>query len=247
MARPTTKEEFKAYCLRRLGDGAIEINVTDAQVDDRVNDSVNYWWDYHYDGAMPTYLKHAVTQTDIDNSYITVPDSFIGIVELLPFGDVGSMEWHSGQYQVLINELQNVTDFSTVNYFFAQQRIEELQTLLSNNPPFRFNRILNQLFLDFDWATNLKVGDYLILRAYQIIPDDDTVADMWKDLWLGKYATQMIKQQWGSNLSKFEGLMLPGGVTFNGQQIYDQATEEINRLEDEMLTNYSVPLIGFMA
>ena len=61
MAQPTTKDQFKEWCLRKLGKPVIEINVDDDQVDDRVEESLSYYWDYHFDGAERTFLKHVVT------------------------------------------------------------------------------------------------------------------------------------------------------------------------------------------
>ena len=245
MARPTTREEFKAYCLRRLGDGVIDINVSDAQVDDRIDDAVSYWWDYHADGTEEIFLKHQITQTDIDNGYIPVPDNIIGAVDLL---DIGSAVYTSdtwtanNSFNVWLEDMQYINDFSLSSYYMTLQRIQEIQKMFSTNPTYRYNRHLNKLHIDTDWGLNLELGNWIVVRAFQILPDDDSVADLWKDIWLSEYTTALIKYQWGSNLSKFEGLQLPGGVTFNGQTIKDEAREDIERMKGEMLDNYAMPL-----
>ena len=82
MRRPTTKADFKEHCLRRLGKPVVEINVDEDQIDDRVDEALDYFQDYHFDGIEQTYYKHVVTQTDMDNKYITLPDNIVGVVDL---------------------------------------------------------------------------------------------------------------------------------------------------------------------
>jgi len=118
----------------------------------------------------------------------------------------------------------------------AMQHIQLLEELLVGKQPLRYNRHTNQLHVDMDWD-KFADGDYLIAEAYQVV-DPDTYADVWKSNWLQKYTTALIKRQWGSNLIKFEGMQLPGGVTFNGMKIYDDANAEIERYEQEVITNY---------
>ena len=91
-----------------------------------------------------------------------------------------------------------------------------------------------------DWD-RLAEGEYLIAECYNIV-DPDVYSDVWKDRWLQNYASAKIKYQWGSNLTKFNGMQLPGGVQFNGEQILADAREEIQRLEDDMITSYSLPV-----
>jgi hypothetical protein len=52
----------------------------------------------------------------------------------------------------------------------------------------------------------------------------------------------LIKKQWGTNLTKFVGVQLPGGITFNGEKIYNDAHEAIDKLEAEMINSYSLPV-----
>jgi hypothetical protein len=72
--------------------------------------------------------------------------------------------------------------------------------------------------------------------------DSAQYASVWNDRWLKEYATALIKKNWGSNLSKFQGVQLPGGVMLNGQQIYNDAVEEIKALEEEMSSKYELPV-----
>jgi hypothetical protein len=74
MAQPTTRAEFKEWCLRKLGKPVIEINVDQDQADDRIEEALAYWADYHFDGVEKTYMKHQVTADDVTNKYITIPE-----------------------------------------------------------------------------------------------------------------------------------------------------------------------------
>ena len=115
-----------------------------------------------------------------------------------------------------------------------------MQELFVGKQPFRYNRHLDRLYIDMDWSFRVTAGEYIIIKCYRTA-DPDTYGDVWADRWLRKYATQLIKRQWGTNLKKFSGMQLPGGVTFNGEQIYNEAEEEIKRLEEEMINTYSLP------
>ena len=99
---------------------------------------------------------------------------------------------------------------------------------------------MNQLHLDLDWDADVEEGDYVIVEAMRIV-DPSTYSDVYNDMFLKQYVTALIKQQWGANLIKFEGMQLPGGVTLNGRQIFDDATEELNQIREQMQLNYEMP------
>ena len=237
MAVPSSRSTFKEFCLRRLGKPVIEINVDDDQVEDRIDEALQFYWDYHYDGTERTFYKWAITASDKTNGYVTVPENIIGIINLFDIGDaVNTNNLFNIRYQIALNDLYTLTSQSMVPYYMAMQHIQMLEELLVGKQPLRYNRHTDRLYIDMDWD-KFADGDYLIAEAYQVI-DPDTYADVWKSNWLQKYATALIKRQWGSNLSKFEGMQLPGGLTFNGAKIYDDANAEIERMEQEMNTNY---------
>ena len=240
MSRPTTKTEFKEHCLRRLGKPVIEINVDEDQVDDRVDEALDYYADYHFDGIEHTYYKQAVTQTDIDNKYITVPENIIGIVDIFDIGDATSTNnLFNIRYQIALNDLYDLSRYELVPYYMNFQNIRMIEEILVGKQRIRYNRVLNRLHVDMNWD-RLNVGNFIVMKAYRVI-DPDTYTDIWKDRWLLRYASCLIKLQWGSNLTKFEGMQLPGGVQFNGQKIYDDAFSERQQLEEEMATAYSYP------
>jgi len=241
MAQPTTKAEFKEWCLRKLGKPVIEINVDDDQVDDRVEEAFSYYWDYHFDGTEKTFLKHVLTSTDITNKYITIAENIIGVVNIFDIGDSLSVNnLFNIRYQFALNDMYDMSSYRLQEYMMAMQHIQFIEEMLVGKQPIRYNRHVNRLHIDMDWE-KVSAGDYVVAECYQIV-DPATYGDVYKDRWLQSYATAKIKYQWGSNLTKFNGMQLPGGVTFNGEQILADAREEIQRLEDDMISSYSLPV-----
>lgn len=240
MAVPTTRSEFKEYCLRKLGKPVIEINVDDDQVEDRIDESLRYYWDYHFDGAEKTYYKHQITAQTKTNKFITLPDNIIGAVKIFPVGQsLNTMNLFNLRYQIALNDLYTLTTQSMVPYVMAMQHIQFLEEILVGQKPIRYNRHKNRLYIDMDWDLAVE-GEYIVVEAYEVV-DPDVYQDVWSDRWLALYTTAQIKYQWGSNLTKFTGMVLPGGVQFNGEKIQDDAKAEIEALEQEMQTSYTLP------
>jgi hypothetical protein len=242
MAVPTSRATFKEYCLRKLGKPVIEINVDDDQIDDRIDECIRYYWDYHFDGTEKTYYKHLITdQTKIDK-YITLPENIIGAIRIFQIGDpsLRASDMFNIRYQIALNDLYQLTTVSLLPYYMAMQHLGTITELLVGQQPIRYNRHTNKLHVDMDW-TKIDVGQFLMIEAYEVI-DPDTYTNAWGDRWLQEYTTQKIKYQWGSNLTKFTGMVLPGGVQFNGEKILDDAEKAIEKLEQEMISSYSLPV-----
>lgn len=246
MAQPTDRRSFKEWCLRKLGKPVIEINVDQDQVDDRVDEALSYYWDYHFDGTEKTFLKHQITDADKANGYITVPENIIGMINIfnLSTTSLSTSNIFSAQYQFVLGNLHEFANYDLVHYFMNMQHIQFMEEMLAGKQPMRYNRNVNRLYIDTDWKA-LATDNYIVAEAYQIV-DPAIYIDVWKDRWLQNYATAKIKYQWGSNLTKFNGMQLPGGVTFNGEQILSDAREEIQRLEDDMIGSYSLPVIDMI-
>jgi len=242
MAVPTTRNEFKEYCLRKLGKPVIEINVDDDQVDDRIDESLRYYWDYHFDGTEKIYYKHQVTQQNMTDKYITMPENIIGAVRVFPIADpmVRSDDLFNIRYQIALNDLYTLTSVSMVPYYMTMEHLALITEMLVGQQPIRYNRHKDRLYVDMDWG-KINVGEYLLVEAYEVI-DPDEWTDVWADRWLQNYATAKIKYQWGSNLTKFSGMSLPGGVQFNGEKILGDAQAEIEKMEAEMISSYSLPV-----
>ena len=246
MAQPTTRKEFSEYCLRKLGKPVIEINVDVDQVSDRIDEALSYYWDYHFDGAEKIYLKHQITADDKANGYITVPESIIGVINIfnLSATSLSTSNIFSAQYQFVLNHMHEIANYDLTHYYMNMQYIQFMEEILTGAQPIRYNRHVNKLHVDTDW-NRLSEGAYIVAECYKVV-DPNTYADVWKDRWLQNYSTAKIKYQWGSNLTKFEGMQLPGGVSFNGAQILQDAQTEIEKLEEDMINSYSLPVIDMI-
>lgn len=311
MAQPTTRLQFIDYCKRRLGFPVIDINVDDDQVNDRVDDALQFFEDYHFDGVEKMYMKHRITQADIDRRWIYCPDAVTYVVGMFPFDDSNaSINMFDLRYQLRLHDLYDFTSVSYVSYEITMQHIRTLNLLFSGTPQIRFNRKQNKIFLDIDWSRDLSVGDYVVIDCYRAIrpatitltgtgtavTSANTIAgtntvfdqellegdiitldgqelqvsqitsptslttigpvatnvtngvltkpgnsEVWNDRFLKRYATALIKYQWGSNLSKFAGIQMPGGVTLDGVRIMTEAKEEMDKIEEDMYNFNSLP------
>lgn len=247
MSKPTSKTEFKGYCLRALGDGVINIEVSDDQVDDRIDEALRYFWDYHFDGVDKTYYKYQITEEDKVNRYIEMPDNIIGAVNLFRLGF-----YHNNQasmfnvtYQIALNDLYTLTSFNVVPFYMMMQHMNVLHEVLIGEKPIRYNRHKNRLYIDMNWDL-LEPGQFIVVEAYEVL-DPDVYTDAWSDRWLLEYATALIKRQWGNNTRKYKNIELPNGVKISGQEILDEAQNEIKALRDEMISSYSLPVSDMIA
>jgi len=241
MALPTSRSQFKEYVLRKLGKPVIEINVDDDQIEDRIDEALHYFADYHFDGSDKIYYKAQIAQQDITNRYVTMPDNIIGVVNLFEIGQaLNTNNLFNIRYQIALNDLYTLTSVSMVPYYMSMQHVQFLEQMLVGKQPLRYNRHQNRCYIDMDWSI-INVGDYLIIEAYQVV-DPDQFTRAWGDRWLARYAECLIKEQWGQNLKKFEGMQMPGGLKFNGQKIYDEAVLERANLEKEMVYTYGLPV-----
>ena len=272
MAIPSTKATLKSYCLRSLGDGVIDINVSDDQVDDRLDEALQYFAQYHYDGIERVYLKHKITQTELDRGitntttsvtdkidsdisadwlegkgFIPVPDTIVSVVKVFPLTDTGGGgSLFDVRYQLRLNDLYDFSSTSVMHYQQTMQHLDFLEHILVGETPIRFNQHQNRLYLDMDWTNNMTVDEYLIIECYRKL-DPTSYTDIYDDIYLKRYATSLIKKQWGTNLTKFQGVKLPGGIELNGRQIYEDALRELAELRQRMSTDYELPpldLIG---
>jgi hypothetical protein len=311
MAKPTTRATFKNYCLRRLGWPVIDINVDDDQIEDRIDDALQFFEDYHFDGVEEMFMKHRISAEDIQRGWIYCPDSVTFVTAVFPFDDSNSsINMFDLRYQLRLHDLYDFTSVSYVSYEITMQHLRSLQLLFAGTPQFRFNRKQNKVFLDIDWSRDLEVGDYVIVKCYRAVRPDTviltgtmsanttantvtgsntifdqellendfitingeskqvkkiispttlelqspvasnvlvataTVAgieDVWNDRFLKKYATALIKLQWGNNLSKFSGIQMPGGVTLDGVRIAEEARAEIKEVEEDLYQFNSLP------
>jgi hypothetical protein len=250
MANPTSRATLIEYCKRRLGDPVIEINVDEDQLEDRVDEALQYYQEYHSDATVRTYLKHLVTASDVTNEYITLSNNIIFVSKLFPVSSSfnSSYNFFDIKYQMMLNDIADLQNFAgdLAYYEQMQQYLSLLDMKLNGTPQVQFSRRQNRLYIFGDFADgDIQAGEYIIAEVYQIV-DPDTHTSVYNDMWLKEYTTSLIKQQWGQNLIKFEGMQLPGGVTLNGRQIYDDASGEIAQLRENIRLEHELPADFFV-
>lgn len=270
MASPNSRASLIEYCLRKLGKPVLEINVDDDQIGDLIDDALQYFNERHYDGAVRTYLKHklqpgektairsvstesktntasvgiatisATTKFEEGNNFLELPDSVIGVNNVFK---VDSSTISSGlfniKYQIFLNDLYYYGALDLLNYGMVKTHLEDISRLLTPDVQLRFNKKQHRLYLDIDWA-QVDEDQYIILDCIRIVNPND-FNEVYNDWWLKKYATALIKRQWGQNLIKFNGVQLPGGITLNGRELYEDAVQEIEKLEEELHNDYELP------
>lgn len=312
----STRQGLIDYCLRRLGFPVIEINIDDDQIEDRVDDALQLFQEYHFDGVERTYVKHQITgstlniQTgiaanfnvgetvtgatsgataivvsgvasaltvdnikgtfvasevlngsvsglsatlsasnfyaagDLENGYFPINTNILSIQRLFPIGQssqtTGTNNMFDLMYQMRMNDMYSLLSADLTYYSMVQTHLSTLDQMFVNQRQIRWNRKTNKLYIDTDWDLTFNVGDYVVAEAYAII-DPSLYPEVWDDMFLKKYLTALLKRQWGENMKKFGGIQLPGGVTLNGVELFQEATAEIAQIEDEMQMKYELP------
>lgn len=270
MAQPSTRQGLIDYCKRQLGAPVLQINIDNDQVDDIIDTAIQYFQEYHFDGIERMYLKHQITADDVTRfkesdelsstvdpdaatwenrkNFIEIPDHVIGISKV--FGV--SSNWIRNDLFGLSNQyfLMDVFSFSSgfafgnfdmTNYFMIRQYFETLDMVVNTGAlvDFRFNKRQDRLYIDVD-VSRIKETNYLLIDCYRALNPADW-SQVWNDSFLKRYATALMKRQWGQNLIKYNNVQLPGGITLNGRQIWEDGDREVKELEADTLSKYSLP------
>ena len=289
MAKPTSRQGLIDYCLRQLGAPVLEVNVAQEQIEDLVDDAIQYFNERHFNGVTQVYLKYQITDEDVargeagppgargkgqagitttsvtksivgtattfkyyeNSNYIQLPESVVGVNKVFQYSDLVGTGMFSMKYQLMLNDVMGINGmmsgggYDLTSYSMTMSYIETMNFLLNTHKQIRFNQRANRMYLDIDWG-NLKSGRFIIIDCWGAM-DPATYDGVWNDVFLKKYLTALIKKQWGQNLIKFQGVKLPGGIEFNGRQIYDDAMADLDKIQDQMLSTYELPpldLIG---
>jgi hypothetical protein len=242
---PSNRNRLIEYALRRLGHPVIQVNVADEQLEDCLDDSMQFFSEYHFDGVEKVFMPHKVSAEDIINESIVVPDSITSITRVFPFSRGNASSFFNFEYQMRLADwdvfygLARGGDLGLGHYEMVKEWLNTVNFVLRGEPTVIFNRHTNLLRMEIDWD-ELTVDNYIIVEGYRVI-DPEVYGDVYNDIFLKRYLVAKIKQQWGNNIKKYSGAKLPGGTEFNGQQIYDEATDELDKLETEMVHNNSFP------
>ena len=289
MAQPTTRQEFTDYVLRQLGAPVLEVNVADEQVQDLIDDAIQYFNERHFDGVTQVYLKYQVTQDDVNrgrarppgapqnesgttgiastsatanivgtattftyyqnSNYIQIPPSIIGVNKAFQFGGGMGQGMFNVKYQMMLNDFIGLngwgaSGYDLTSYSMTMSYLETVNFILNTHKQIRFNQRTDRLYLDIDWS-ELQVGEFLVLDCWAA-NDPNEYSRIWNDSFLKPYVTALVKKQWGQNLIKFQGVKLPGGIEFNGRQIYEDGQADLDKIQEKMMSTYELPPLDFI-
>jgi hypothetical protein len=241
MANVATRDDLIQYCYRKLGAPLVEINITEEQTEDCIDEAIAYFRDYYFDGIERVYLKHKVTAEDIANKYITLPDLIFGVNRVFP--NTGTSTGNDAnifdlQYQLRMNDLRDLTSTSLIYYSQVMSHLALIDNLLNTQKQYRWNKLTNKLYIDQNWNIKMTENDYLLIDCYRAL-DPTEAPKLWNDNTFKHYCTALIKKQWGSNIKKFGGITLPGGITLDGQSLYEEGKQEASDIEDDIMTKLS--------
>ena len=182
------------------------------------------------------------TEWEERDNFLQIPPQVLGINKV--FGVKGSnirSNMFGLEYQLFLNDLYQFGSVDILSYFMTKTYLETLDMVLNNGAfiPFRFNRRADRLYIDTD-RLMLDEGSYIIIDCYRLL-DPTTYGEVYNDPFLKKYTTALIKRQWGQNLIKFKGAQLPGGITMNGRELYDDGNSEVIKIEDQITSTYELP------
>ena len=265
MAEPNSRAELKDYCLRKLGFPVLEVNVDDDQIEDSIDDALQYYRMRHYDGVELAYMKHVLTTDDMTrfqtsdtvttigtapnttewktrDKYLELPADVVGVTKVFGLASNAVRNNLFGiEYQIFLNDLYAVGSLDFLNYYMVKTWMETMDMVLNNGSfvQFRFNMRQDRLYLDIG-EDMLAEDIHVIVECHRAL-DPETFTQVYSDVFLKKYTTALIKRQWGQNLIKFNGIQLPGGVSMNGRQIFDDAEKEIAAIEDASISTYELP------
>ena len=263
MAKLASRDDIIDYSLRKLGSPVVEINVDRQQCEDRLDESLQLWQEYHSDGSEKELFAHKITSTDKERKYVDLNDvsdpigatggritgkDILSVVRVHQFGEFANINMFDVRYQMALMDYFGInrglgfnSSMGLARYDSTKRYINMIQDFFQPEKQVRFNRITNKLNLDADWTNDILEGRYFLIEAYVGLSSVH-FSEMFNDIWLKRYVTAQIKKQWGSNMSKFEGIQLPGGVSLRGGEIVSEAKEEIEKLEEELRLTYEDPI-----
>lgn len=245
MSIPTNRSEFREYCLRRLGHPVVQINVNEEQVQDRIDEALSLYHEHHFDATEILYLQHKITAGEQANTYIDIPDAVRGVTKIWPVGtiDTGILSGanpFNAAYQLRTSDMYSFFGTSMIDYYMYKRHATLIEEIISGQTPIRFNKHMNRLYIDGDWKNFLVPDTYIVIQCYRVL-DPNMYPDIWHDDWLLRFCTELIRFQWGTNMSKYKGMKLPGGTELNGLEIMKSAEEKIEELKRELRMTWEEP------
>jgi hypothetical protein len=265
MAIPISRETIIEYCFKRLGAPVIEINVDFSQAEDRLDDALQLFTERHFDGVERAFFAHKITDTDRDNKYIDTNalgpvngptgdaptgKDIVSVVKVFQFGQFSNINMFDIRYQLALSDYFGINRGLNASvgqglstYDSTKRYINLIEDFFQPEKAIRFSKVTNRLHIDMNWS-EIGPDDYIVIESYVKL-DPTTFTEIFNDRLLKKYLTALIKRQWGSNMAKYDGVQMPGGVVLRGGQIMQEAQSEIDRIELEVRSEYELP-VDFM-
>ena len=235
-----SRQDLAEYCLRQLGHPVIQVNVSEEQVSDRIDDALQKYYEFHGDGSQRAYLKHQLTDDDATNGYISISDNIMSVVEVLNMGFYGAMNMNNLSHVAYITDIvSGLSRDGLGNYVQSLSYLKTIENILSPDKSIRFIKHGN--ILRFDGSSG-KAGDIIIIKCYLANKAED-LPKTFNDYWLKRYATALVKKQWANNLIKYNGFQLPSGITIDGSTILSEANSDIEALETELRDVWEDPIM----
>lgn len=267
MAAPNSRDTLIDYALRSLGEPVITINVDREQCEDRLDEALAFFVERHFDGVEKVFFRYQITQTDLDNKYLTVSNisgwdgnansrpngsDIVSVVKLFQFGNFANIDMFDLKYQLALVDYFGINrgmnggnSMGLASYHSTKQYIKLIEDFFQGEKALRFSKVTNRIHIDGGWS-ELNVGDYIVIEAYASL-DPNQYTKIFNDRMLKRYLTALIKRQWGANMAKYDGVQLPGGIVMKGGQIYAEAVAEIQAIETEFYNSHELPVNFFVA
>lgn len=246
MIRIQTRAELKNRVLLALGHPYINVNLTDEHLDMCVDNALRHFFKYSPFGSFENCYLYTVGADDVTNGWFPIPRTIDAVVEVLGKGmSISDLSFATAEYQMsreTFMAAQRFNNVSLVDFVTMRQRLYHTEQIINPAKSFEFVRYQRRLIPLF----TIKEGDILALRVYENVDPEaadvgidpaDVIpsADLWDDEILKELVIADAKKTWGMILKKFGNVNLPGGVSLDGQKLYDEGRGEWEDVTNRML------------
>ena len=275
ISSPQSRSDLKEYIKTKLGAPVLQINVSDEQMDIAIDDAFQYFYErQHFDAMEKVYLSVQVSQALCDffstgaiegvtqpsgsedfktqNNYLVLPKDVVGVNRILrPQSGIGPIAFGGIPFGALWagtmfgQGMLGGTNFDLTSYYTMTQYMETIQWTLYPPVSYSFNKRSHRLFLNSNNFAGNSLGDYLVMEC-DVKVNPDMYDDVWNDMFLKRMSVAYTQLAWGRNLTKFNQVQLPGGITMNGDQIFNEAKEEIQKIEERFAFDYADPVLDIV-
>lgn len=243
MAKLNSFTDLRNYCLKSLGAPVIDIELDEGQIKDRIQDAIEYFVERHYDGTEQTVYVHKVTTAEAASQYITIPENIQAIVDVqLGQGNITSGGSTVAGFGTLVPTFTTEQIFASAQtgsfsgYFLTKSYYSMIQDMFQPHANYVYTPATHRMSLI---GTTLYEGQMISIEGYKTV-DAENFVDIYNERFIKKLSTAYIKKQWGINTKKYANVQLAGGITMNGQLIYDEAVQEIDKLEEDFEERYEM-------